>query len=73
MSDTGQAGNIQFSNLVWQLKLQAERQLGVKDSLRDLMGDPARLEQVLAEAESRGDAALRKLASDVRAQLHASR
>lgn len=73
MSDTGQAGNIQFSNLVWQLKLQAERQLGVKDSLRDLMGDPARLEQVLSEAESRGDAALRKLASDVRAQLHASR
>lgn len=71
--DSGPAGSVQFSNLVWQLKLQAERQLGIKDSLRDLMGDPARLEQVLGEAESRGDAALRKLASDVRAQQHASR
>jgi len=67
------SGNVQFSNLVWQLKLQAERQLGIKDSLRDLMSDPGRLEQVLSEAESRGDAALRKLASDVRAQQHASR
>lgn len=67
------SSNVQFSNLVWQLKLQVERQLGIKDSLRDLMGDPARLEQVLSEAESRGDAALRKLASDVRAQQHASR
>jgi phosphate transport system substrate-binding protein len=71
--DSAQAGSIQFSNLVWQLKLQAERQLGIKDSLRELMSDPARLEQVLGEAESRGDAALRKLASDVRAQQHASR
>ncbi|MBV8063350.1 MAG: phosphate ABC transporter substrate-binding protein, partial [Nevskia sp.] len=71
--DAGQAGNIQFSNLVWQFKLQAERQLGAKDSLRDLMGDPRRLEELLSEAEQRGDAALRKLASDVRAQQHASR
>jgi phosphate transport system substrate-binding protein len=72
-TDSGASGNVQFSNLVWQLKLQAERQLGTKDSLRELMSDPARLEQVLSEAESRGDAALRKLASDVRAQQHASR
>lgn len=72
-NDPGQAGNIQFSNLVWQLKLQVERQLGIRDSLRDLMGNPQRLEQVLGEAESRGDATLRKLASDVRAQQHASR
>jgi phosphate transport system substrate-binding protein len=72
-NDTGTGGNVQFSNLVWQLKLQVERQFGIRDSLRDLMGDPARLEQVLSEAESRGDAALRKLASDVRAQQHASR
>jgi len=67
------AGNVQFSNLVWQLKLQVERQLGIRDSLRDLMGNPQRLEEVLGEAESRGDAALRKLASDVRAQQHAAR
>jgi len=72
-NDTGQPGNIQFSNLVWQLKLQAERQLGARDSLRDLLGNPQRLEQILSEAESRGDAALRKLASDVRAQQQASR
>lgn len=72
-NDPGQSGSIQFSNLVWQLKLQVERQLGVKDSLRDLMAHPQRLEEVLKEAESRGDATLRKLASDVRAQQHASR
>lgn len=72
-SDSGQKTNLQFSNLIWQLKLQAERQLGVSDSLRDLLGDPERLEQVLTEAESRGDAALRKLASDIRAQQHAGR
>ena len=72
-SDSGQKTNLQFSNLIWQLKLQAERQLGVSDSLRDLLGNPERLEQVLVEAESRGDAALRKLASDIRAQQHAGR
>jgi phosphate transport system substrate-binding protein len=72
-SDSGQKTNLQFSNLIWQLKLQAERQLGVSDSLRDLLGHPERLEQVLVEAESRGDAALRKLASDIRAQQHAGR
>jgi phosphate transport system substrate-binding protein len=72
-SDNGQKTNLQFSNLIWQLKLQAERQLGVTDSLRDLLGNPDRLEQVLTEAESRGDAALRKLASDIRAQQHAGR
>jgi phosphate transport system substrate-binding protein len=64
--------NLLLSNLVWQLKLQAERQLGIKDSLRDLLGNPARLEQVLVEAESRGDAGLRRLASDIRAQQHAA-
>jgi phosphate transport system substrate-binding protein len=72
-TDSGQKTNLQFSNLIWQLKLQAERQLGVSDSLRDLLGNPERLEQVLAEAESRGDAALRRLASDIRAQQHAGR
>lgn len=72
-SDSGQKTNLQFSNLIWQLKLQAERQLGISDSLRDLLGHPERLEQVLVEAESRGDAALRKLASDIRAQQHAGR
>ena len=72
-TDGGSKENLLLSNLVWQLKLQGERQLGIKDSLRDLLGDPARLERVLTEAESRGDAALRRLASDIRAQQHAAR
>lgn len=70
-TDNGRQGAVPLSDLIWQLKLQAERQLGAKDSLRDLIAHPARLEELLKDAEARGDEPLRKLAADIRAQQQA--
>lgn len=57
---------MQLSNLIWQLKLQAERQFGVKDSLRVLVSDPQRLDHLLKRAEVSGNPQLKKLVADIR-------
>jgi phosphate transport system substrate-binding protein len=62
----GAAPSLQLSNLIWQLKLQAEHKLGIKVSLRELLGNPQALEEVLAAVDKLGDDPLKKIATDVR-------
>ena len=57
----------QLSDLLWQFKLQIERQLSIKESLRDLLADPERLAALLDQAEQAGDDNLRDLVAQIRA------
>ncbi|MGB0219433.1 MAG: phosphate ABC transporter substrate-binding/OmpA family protein [Sinimarinibacterium flocculans] len=66
-SATAASHEKQLYNLIWQLKLQAERSLTLRvGTLRQLLADPDKLAELMSLSEASGDPALVRLVQDIR-------